>query len=73
LSAFQDATIDVSVHDYRHPAYKQNYPGFQPYMTGADVLFNHGPQARHIITTGQRLAYQQREPLRKRGGAGFVR
>jgi hypothetical protein len=52
LPAFQAADIGVSFHDYRHPTYRQNYPGFEPYMSAADVLFNHGPEALRIISRG---------------------
>jgi len=46
---FREAGIQVVYHDYRHPQYRQVYPGFEPYMAAVDLLFNYGPQSREIL------------------------
>jgi WbqC-like protein family len=50
---FHDAGIKVLYHDYKHPEYGQAYPGFQPFMSAVDLLFNHGPKSREILMSGQ--------------------
>lgn len=55
-SAFARAGIDLLFHDYRHPQYRQLYPGFEPYMSVVDVLFNHGSHSLRLLTNGQRLS-----------------
>jgi hypothetical protein len=42
--------IEIQYHDFAHPVYTQNYPGFEPYMSAIDLLFNHGPDAKRILT-----------------------
>lgn len=49
LDSFADAGIKVSWHDYVHPEYKQHYPGFEPYMSAIDLLFNHGRKSAEIL------------------------
>jgi len=51
--AFEGAGIAVCYQDYHHPAYKQIYPGFEPYMGAIDLLFNHGPDSLEVIMEGQ--------------------
>jgi hypothetical protein len=48
-SLFQERGIAVQYHEYQHPAYKQVYPGFEPYMTVLDLLFNVGPKSRELM------------------------
>ena len=48
--AFKRAGIEILWHDYDHPVYKQAFPGFEPYMSVVDALFNHGPHTRAIIS-----------------------
>jgi len=50
--SFSTANITLDYHDYAHPTYSQVYPGFEPYMTAADLLFNHGPDAKRILIEG---------------------
>jgi len=50
---FQDAGITVRYDDYRHPEYRQVYPGFEPYMAALDLLFNSGPESLKVILEGQ--------------------
>lgn len=47
--AFADAGIELAFHDYAHPAYLQAHPGFEPYMSALDLLFQHGPASRAIL------------------------
>jgi hypothetical protein len=56
LPAFAAAGIQVRFHDYQHPEYSQTYPGFEPYMSAIDLLFNHGPESRRILQTSAPLA-----------------
>ena len=49
LSKFTDRQIRVYFQSYQHPTYTQRFPGFEPYMTVADLLFNHGPGSREIL------------------------
>jgi hypothetical protein len=46
---FLDRGIEVSYHDYEHPTYPQNHPGFEPYMAIVDLLFNLGPQSGDFL------------------------
>jgi WbqC-like protein family len=39
-ASFAAAAIAVRYHDYQHPAYKQAYPGFEPFMAAIDGLMN---------------------------------
>lgn len=45
--------ITVQYDDYHHPVYPQFYPGFEPYMSALDLLFNVGPASRQIIINAQ--------------------
>lgn len=47
---FLDASIELQFHDYAHPQYRQAFPGFEPYMSIVDLLFNHGPDSLAILT-----------------------
>jgi hypothetical protein len=49
LFDFDRAGIKVRFHDYPHPQYKQAYPGFEPYMSVIDLLFNHGLKSLDIL------------------------
>lgn len=46
---FKDAGIELEFHDYVHPYYKQNFDGFEPYMSIVDLLFNHGEESLEIL------------------------
>jgi hypothetical protein len=46
---FAAAGIDIRYQDYEHPVYPQLYPGFEPYMSGIDLLFNHGPESLRML------------------------
>lgn len=48
-ASFAAAGITVRYQDYTHPHYAQWQPGFEPYMSALDLLFNHGPASREIL------------------------
>lgn len=50
IKAFEEARIDLHFHDYEHPSYTQIGQGFEPYMSIVDLLFNHGPDTRAILS-----------------------
>jgi hypothetical protein len=50
---FAAAGIELRYHDYQHPEYRQLHPGFEPFMSAVDLLFNHGPASREILMRGQ--------------------
>lgn len=52
LADFERAGIAVVFHDYAHPVYTQIHGGFEPYMSVADLLFNHGAASRDILLLG---------------------
>jgi hypothetical protein len=56
LATFARAGIELLFHEYRHPEYSQTFPGFEPYMSAVDLLFNHGPESRRILSEGQTLS-----------------
>lgn len=40
VAKFEAAGIEVEFQDYKHPVYKQCWPGFESHMSGIDALFN---------------------------------
>lgn len=52
LNAFSDAGISVEFDDYEHPVYPQQHPGFEPYMSIIDLLFNCGGDSLKILKGG---------------------
>jgi hypothetical protein len=50
---FHKAGITVVYQDYHHPTYPQVYPGFEPYMSAIDLLFNCGPNSLEILMKDQ--------------------
>lgn len=50
---FETEGIQVHFQDYHHPSYTQITPGFEPYMSIIDLLFNHGPASLEILRAGQ--------------------
>lgn len=53
---FQQVHIELLFHDYHHPEYPQAFPGFEPYMSAIDLLFNCGPDSRAILQRQTELA-----------------
>ena len=58
---FADAGIELRLHDYRHPEYRQVYAPFLPYASVLDLLFNEGAAARQILIGGRRPARAPRD------------
>jgi hypothetical protein len=60
------APLDAARHDaafapvvrafhFEGERYRQNFEGFEPEMTAADLIFNYGPEARSHLRQGARL------------------
>jgi hypothetical protein len=43
LETYRRAGVRVAFQDFRHPAYSQAYPGFEPNLSAVDLLLNCGP------------------------------
>lgn len=56
-SASYDAKSVQKLHllRYEHPHYRQNFDGFEPGMSTFDLLFNYGPEATSILSSGIQL------------------
>jgi hypothetical protein len=52
-AAFASAGVELAFHDYRHPEYRQAFPGFETAMSAPDLLFNYGPASAAILCSGQ--------------------
>lgn len=50
LTSFADAGIAVEFHDYRHPVYRQCWPGFEANLSALDLLFNRGGSGFESLT-----------------------
>ena len=50
---FKKDRIRLLYHDYVHPSYRQVFPGFEPYMSVIDLLFNCGSESLGIINKDQ--------------------
>ena len=46
---FHEAGIKVEYQEYNHPRYGQVFPGFEPFLSAVDLLFNCGPQSLQIL------------------------
>jgi len=46
-----DNGIELVYQDFIHPTYKQNFPGFEPYMSTIDLILNHGLKSKDILLT----------------------
>ena len=49
LGAFGQAGINVLFHDFIPVAYPQTRPGFVPFLSAVDMLFNIGSEAAHEV------------------------
>ncbi len=49
LDKFTKNDIKVEFFEFKHPVYKQRYPGFEPYMSAIDLLFNLGEKSKNLI------------------------
>lgn len=48
------AEVEVQPLTYEHPTYHQNFEGFEPGLSAADLVFNYGREARRILAGGLR-------------------
>ena len=46
---FKKNDIKLEVFEFKHPVYKQRYPGFEPNMAAIDLLFNMGEKSKGLI------------------------
>lgn len=46
---FTSQGIELEYQKYQHPVYPQRYPGFEPYLSTIDLLFNCGEQSLNIL------------------------
>jgi hypothetical protein len=51
---FMGAGIEVRLHNYQHPEYRQLYSPFLPYASVIDLLLNEGERSLEIIRSGRR-------------------
>lgn len=51
---FSPVSKDVEMQPlgYDHPTYRQNFEGFEPEMSAADLVFNYGREAQRILAGG---------------------
>lgn len=47
---------------YEHPSYHQNFDGFEPGMSAADLIFNYGREARRILADGVTTSSSEHRP-----------
>jgi hypothetical protein len=50
---FRNNDIQLVYQKFSHPVYTQMHGNFLPYMSFIDLLFNHGGEARHILTKSE--------------------
>ncbi|XOB66414.1 WbqC family protein [Deferribacteres bacterium DY0037] len=60
---FTENRKKIYFQQYIHPQYQQRFKGFEPYMTIADLLFNHGPDSMDILLSGNITQSQLRSEL----------
>ena len=49
---FEEAGIRVAYQEYLPTPYPQLHPGFEPFMSAVDLLFNCGPQSLSVLMSG---------------------
>lgn len=49
---FAANSVAVAYQDYKHPAYAQQFTGFEPNMAVIDLLMNCGPKSQEILMDG---------------------
>lgn len=50
VDKFSRAGIEIRFQEFYHPIYRQLYEPFVPCMSAIDLLFNHGPKSRDILS-----------------------
>ena len=58
LNLFNTNNIEVFIHKYLHPTYKQLSEEFISHASVIDLLFNEGPASRLIIKSGREKPYK---------------
>jgi len=53
---FEQRSIEVKLHVYEHPTYRQCFEPFVPYASALDLLLNEGHAAGEILRSGRRPA-----------------
>lgn len=51
--AFFSEGINIEYQDYKHPIYKQVWPGFESHLGILDLIFNHGEHSLEILLSNQ--------------------
>jgi hypothetical protein len=51
---FDRRGIEVELHAYEHPTYRQQFSPFEPYASALDLLMNEGPRSLEVIRSGRR-------------------
>lgn len=51
---FDQNEINIMLHNYEHPCYRQLHDPFTPYATALDLLFNEGDNSLAIIRSGRK-------------------
>ncbi len=49
IDKFKQHNIKLDFFQFRHPVYKQRYPGFEPNMAAIDLLFNVGEGSKELL------------------------
>lgn len=52
--SFDDRGVEVNIHIYEHPTYRQCFSPFLPYACALDLIFNEGSDAGSIMRSGRR-------------------
>lgn len=55
-AVFEKSGIEVMLHNYEHPDYRQCFAPFVPYASVLDLLMNEGPESMGIIRSGRRAS-----------------
>lgn len=49
IEKFKQGDIELEFFEFKHPEYKQRYPGFVPNLSAIDLLFNMGEKSSELI------------------------
>lgn len=52
----EEVPVAVRSMSYDHPTYRQNFEGFEPGMSAADLVFNYGREAPRILADGRQVS-----------------